>query len=56
MPTRPPGEEDDTMIIRKYGRYWALYDVEHVLICLCVYKKGAQEVIRRLQAMKEDSM
>ena len=37
------------MAIRKYGRYWAIYDTEGVLICVTVYKKGAQEVIRRLQ-------
>lgn len=35
--------------IRKYGRYWAVYDATDVLICLCVYYKGAREVVRRLQ-------
>lgn len=38
------------MIIRKYGgRYWALYDDASVLVCVCLYKKGAAEVLRRLQ-------
>ena len=32
----------------KQGRYWALYDADGVLIAVCVYKKGAQEVKRRL--------
>ena len=36
------------MSIRKYGRYWALYDAGE-LVCVCLYKKGAAEVLRRLQ-------
>jgi len=39
------------MTYRKYKkRYWALYDRYEVLICICLYKKGAREVIRRLEA------
>ena len=38
------------MSIRKYGRYWAVIDAEGTLVCLCVYRKGAEEVVRRLQA------
>jgi hypothetical protein len=37
------------MVITKYGRYWAVYDQGGMLVCLCVYKKGAEEVVRRLQ-------
>jgi hypothetical protein len=38
------------MTIRKYGgRYWALYDDTAELVCVCVYRKGAAEVLRRLQ-------
>jgi hypothetical protein len=37
------------MSIQPYGRYWALYDACGALICLTVYKKGALEVVRRLQ-------
>ena len=37
------------MSIRKYGRYWALYDDAGELVCICLYKKGAAEVLRRLQ-------
>ena len=37
------------MSIRKYGRYWALYDDAGELVCVCVYRKGAAEVLRRLQ-------
>jgi hypothetical protein len=38
------------MTIRKYGgRYWALYDDAGELACVCVYRKSAAEVLRRLQ-------
>jgi len=39
------------MSIRKQGRYWAILDADGTLVCLCVYRKGAQEVVRRLQAL-----
>ncbi|MDQ2687668.1 MAG: hypothetical protein M3Y28_07365 [Armatimonadota bacterium] len=32
----------------KYGRHWAVTDAAGQLVCLAVYKKGAQEVLRRL--------
>ena len=37
------------MTIRKYGRYWAVLDTDGTLVCICLYKKGAAEVLRRLQ-------
>ncbi len=37
------------MTIEKYGRYWKVIDVEGALICMTVYKRGALEVVRRLQ-------
>jgi hypothetical protein len=37
------------MVITKHGRYWAVYDADGTLVCLCVYRKGAKEVVRRLQ-------
>lgn len=37
------------MHISKYGRYWAVYDANGALICVTVYKRGAEEVVRRLQ-------
>lgn len=40
----------DGLIIRKYGRYWAVYDPDGTLVVVTVYKKGAQEVVRRLTA------
>ena len=36
------------MRLERYGRYWAVYDAAGVLVCLCVYKRGALEVVRRL--------
>ena len=41
------------MTIRKYGRYWAVLDADGTLVCLCVYRKGAVEVMRRLQAKEQ---
>jgi hypothetical protein len=38
--------------ISRYGRtrFWAVRDVSGELICVCVYKRGALEVARRLGA------
>ena len=38
------------MTIVRYGktRYWAVIDADGTLVCLCVYRKGAEEVVRRL--------
>ncbi len=43
---------EDAMRIARYRntRYWAVIDTEDTLVCLCVYRKGALEVVRRLQA------
>jgi hypothetical protein len=39
------------MRIARYGktRYWVVYASDGVLICITVYRKGAAEVVRRLQ-------
>ena len=40
------------MTILRYGsRYWAVYDQTGELVCVCVYRKGAREVVRRLSQM-----
>ena len=31
-----------------YPRFWAVYDDDGELVCVTVYKKGAQEVVRRI--------
>jgi hypothetical protein len=36
------------MTVKRYGRYWAVYTSAGALICVCVYRKGAQQVVRRL--------
>jgi hypothetical protein len=37
------------MTINKYGRrFWAVYDEDGRLVVVCLYKKGAREVVRRL--------
>ena len=41
----------NTMEIAKWGRYFALYDQEE-LVCVTVYKKGAQEVKRRIEELR----
>jgi len=35
--------------MRKYGRFWAVYD-QGTLVVVTVYKKGALEVMQRLAA------
>ena len=42
---------ENTMEIVNWGRYFALYDQEE-LVCVTVYKKGAQEVRRRIEELK----
>ena len=37
----------------KQGRHWAVIDAQDQLICLCVYRKGACEVVRRLERSGE---
>ena len=41
------------MRIERYGktRYWAVVDTTGSLVCVCVYQKGATEVVRRLQTL-----
>ena len=36
--------------IRKKDRNWAVIDPQGQLVCLTVYKRGAEEVVRRLAA------
>jgi hypothetical protein len=45
----------ERLTICKYGiRYWALYDSD-TLVCVTLYRKGALEVRRRLQAVIIDT-
>ena len=42
---------ENQMEIVKWDRYFALYD-QGELVCITVYKKGAQEVRRRIEELK----
>jgi len=42
--------------ITKHGRFWAVRDTAGELVCLCVYKRGAVEVARRLQTVAPASL
>jgi hypothetical protein len=35
-------------IFLPYKGHWAVYDAAGCLVCVCVYRKGAREVVRRL--------
>ena len=37
-------------ILRYKRRFWAVYTADEELVCVCVYRKGAEEVVRRLQS------
>ena len=39
-----------SMTVSRYKatRFWAVLDGAGALVCVCVYKRGAEEVIRRL--------
>jgi hypothetical protein len=41
------------MRIERYRktRYWAVVASDGSLVCLCVYRNGAQEVVKRLHAL-----
>jgi hypothetical protein len=34
--------------IKPYGRFWAVFEGTQTLVCVCVYKRGAQAVVHRL--------
>lgn len=37
------------VFIKRYGsRNWAVYDGSGILVCVTLYRKGAEEVVRRL--------
>jgi hypothetical protein len=48
------GQGSSTFTIEPYhgSRHWAVYDSARELVCLTVYKRGAVEVVRRLEHMR----
>jgi len=48
LPPVPSGAKP-TYEVRRRGRFWEVLDSMGKLVCMTVYKRGAKEVIRRLQ-------
>ena len=49
LPQDLPKSSATAARVEKYKRrHWAAYDTGGVLICICLYKKGAEEVVRRV--------
>ena len=44
----PKGEATNRVRRWKNGRHWAAYDADGNLIAVAVYRKGAQEIVRRI--------
>jgi len=42
------------MTIEKSGRHWRVLDPHGQLVCLAVYRKGAEEVVRRLNGQYQN--
>jgi hypothetical protein len=44
----PTASDRRSYTIARRHRYWEVRDAAGVLVCLTVYKRGAQEVVRRM--------
>lgn len=47
--TEVPAATQPGYTIRKHNRNWKVMDPAGQLVCITLYKKGAKEVIRRLE-------
>ena len=47
----PPGKAAPVYTIKRRNRYWEVLDESGDLVCLTVYKRGAEEVVRRIGAL-----
>jgi hypothetical protein len=45
---REEGEQKTAFIMQRWGRFYGVRDPAGELVCVTVYKCGAEEVIRRL--------
>ncbi len=52
----PLDEHTGTLRLRKYGHFWAVYDLANTLVVVTVYKKGAREVIRRFEELEKRAL
>ena len=46
--SQAPVRQRGSFVVEHRGKHWAVLDVAGQLVCLTVYKRGAEEVIRRL--------
>jgi hypothetical protein len=44
----PDGNGSGARVEKYKRRHWAAYDADGILVCVCVYRKGAEEVVRRV--------
>ncbi len=51
-PPVPPAEAQPTYTISRYRRHWQVLDPAGELVCLTVYKCGAEEVVLRLTELQ----
>ena len=49
-PQAPAPEPQAGWEIRKRARHWMVIDPQGELVCITLYKRGAEEVVRRLAA------
>ncbi len=52
----PLDEHTGILRLRKYGQFWAVYDLDDTLVVVTVYKKGAMEVIKRFESLEKKYM
>ena len=45
----------ETVRVERSGKtkFFAVYDTTNALVCVCVYKRGAEAVAQRLQALED---
>jgi hypothetical protein len=49
----PAPAESSAFSIKRRNRFWEVVDAAGSLVCLTVYKRGAVEVVRRLEGTTE---
>ena len=52
----PLDDHTGTLRLRKYGHFWAVYDLDDTLVVVTVSKKGALEVIRRFEELEKHTL
>ncbi len=52
---REEGEQQTPFTMQRWGRFYGVRDPAGELVCVTVYKCGAEEVIRRLSEQRPNS-